>query len=419
MEVQGNKSEPDKISDSWYNAKIESFLKIKMGQSPPSETYNDQRNGLPFFQGVTDFGDINPKSRIWCSEPRAIANSNQILLSVRAPVGEVNVTNFECCIGRGIAALEPMNSDLKYCFYLLKYFKSNFLKTSQGTTFEAINRNDIANGMVPFTNNAREQQKIGLILSKVDELIQRTDQVIEQTQSLKKGLMQGLLTRGIGHTKFKRVKSFLGKYEEIPETWNLSKLKDVSLKGLRNGIFKRPEEFGTGVPIVNVSDLFSEGDISIDKLERVSVSDSEREDFGVQYGDIFFCRSSLVMDGIGHSNIVTNLKEPAVFECHVMMLHPDKKKVSPKFLAYFTQSEMARRYIFCISMTLTMTTIRQPDLECMPILIPPLEEQQKIVSILSAVEMIIQNQQKFKSYFEKLKNGLMQKLLTGKIRVKV
>jgi type I restriction enzyme, S subunit len=63
-----------------------------MGQSPPSETYNDQRNGFPFFQGVTDFGDINHKSRIWCSEPRAIANINQILLSIRAPVGEVNVT---------------------------------------------------------------------------------------------------------------------------------------------------------------------------------------------------------------------------------------------------------------------------------------------------------------------------------------
>ena len=109
--------------------------------------------------------------------------------------------------------------------------------------------------------------------------------------------------------------------------------------GLKNGIFKRRKDYGAGVPLVNVSDLFSNDVIKLEDLEKVQVTKQELDQFGLSEGDIFFCRSSLVMKGIGQSNIVQKLTEPSVFECHVMMLRSNQM-IIPKFLFYFTTEQM-------------------------------------------------------------------------------
>jgi type I restriction enzyme, S subunit len=199
---------------------------------------------------------------------------------------------------------------------------------------------------------------------------------------------------------------------EIPEEWKIMRLIDISVKGIRNGIFKRREDFGEGVPLVNVSDLFSGYEIHTSKLERVRVSKEELKQFRLEEGDLFFCRSSLVADGIGQTSIVNYLPEPAVFECHVMMVRPNKNYVNPKFLSYYTHSHFTKRFLLSIAMTLTMTTIRQPDLERLPIIMPPLKEQQKIASILSNVDELIQKTDQIIEQTQRLKKGLMQRLLT-------
>jgi type I restriction enzyme, S subunit len=258
-----------------------------------------------------------------------------------------------------------------------------------------------------------EQQRISYILMLVDNLIQKTDQIIERTQRLRNGLMQRLLTKGIGHIKFKKTKLGL-----VPEDWRILTLVDVSVNGIRNGLFKKREDYGNGVPLVNVSDLFSNHDIDIHKLERVKVNKDELKQFHVEEGDLFFCRSSLVAVGIGKSNTVSYLPEPTVFECHVMMIRPNKNIVDPKFLSYYTRSPFVKKFLFSIAMTLTMTTIRQPDLERLPVPLPSLSEQQKIASILSKVDGKIEKLTTQKNNYELQKKGLMQQLLTGKIRIR-
>ena len=80
---------------------------------------NDKNEGLPFYQGVTDFGNIYPNTTMWCSDPKKIADKNEILFSVRAPVGDINITKNKCCLGRGVASLNPLENNLLYCFYLI------------------------------------------------------------------------------------------------------------------------------------------------------------------------------------------------------------------------------------------------------------------------------------------------------------
>ena len=158
----------EKIPEDWELESTSEILKITMGQSPPSESYNQDKKGLPFYQGVTDFGDMYPDPTIWCTDSRKIGEENSILFSVRAPVGEINLTKTKCCLGRGIAALSTFENNLLYCYYLLNQNKKRFLVYAQGTTYDAINHNNIADTKLPHTKNTQEQQKIASILSGVD-----------------------------------------------------------------------------------------------------------------------------------------------------------------------------------------------------------------------------------------------------------
>lgn len=86
------------------------YCTINMGQSPDSKTYNTQGNGLPFYQGNADFGETHPVTRVWCSAPVKVAADGDILISVRAPIGAMNMAVERCCIGRGLAALTPIRN---------------------------------------------------------------------------------------------------------------------------------------------------------------------------------------------------------------------------------------------------------------------------------------------------------------------
>jgi len=124
---------------------------IIMGQSPPGETYNQQENGLPFFQGKMEFGSVNPIVRQWCSSPSRIAEPGDVLLSVRAPVGPTNIANVKCAIGRGLAIIRPIpdRSTTEFLFYSLRAIEKNIARIAQGSTFTAIRRQDVERIRIP------------------------------------------------------------------------------------------------------------------------------------------------------------------------------------------------------------------------------------------------------------------------------
>ncbi|MBW1894556.1 MAG: restriction endonuclease subunit S, partial [Deltaproteobacteria bacterium] len=113
-----NKAE---LPENWDIAKIEDICTVILGQSPSSSSYNINGEGLAFFQGKAEFGAFYPKTVKWCTEPKKTALKNDILISVRAPVGPTNLSPTECCIGRGLAALRPNDGMLyKYLLYYLR-----------------------------------------------------------------------------------------------------------------------------------------------------------------------------------------------------------------------------------------------------------------------------------------------------------
>ncbi len=163
------------------------ICKITMGQSPDSSTYNTANIGLPFYQGNADFGELYPKTRIWCSQPQKIAEPENILLSVRAPIGALNIAKEKCCIGRGLAAITPHKNFCfnKYIFYVLKYKHNELNAKGTGSTFKAISKS-ILNYLPIDLYPIDEQKRIAAILDKANELIALRKQQIEKLDLLVK-----------------------------------------------------------------------------------------------------------------------------------------------------------------------------------------------------------------------------------------
>ena len=129
---------------SWEWSAIKSLAHIEMGQSPRSEHYNRVGNGLAFFQGKADFGPRHPTPRYWCTKPTKIAEPGDILLSIRAPVGPTNVANQRCCIGRGLAALRPLEGlNREFMLLALRAFESDLASRGFGSTFVAITKKQL------------------------------------------------------------------------------------------------------------------------------------------------------------------------------------------------------------------------------------------------------------------------------------
>ena len=157
---------------------LKDLVDIQMGQSPDSKFYNYDKIGLPFYQGKADFGRINPTPKIWCSKSKKEAKPNDILISVRAPVGDLNINNEQSCIGRGLAAITCKSDvDMMYLYYHLKYLKPQLSHISTGSTFESINRSQLENLIIDYKPYS-EQIKISNILQVVQRQIEVREKLL-------------------------------------------------------------------------------------------------------------------------------------------------------------------------------------------------------------------------------------------------
>ena len=252
----------------------------------------------------------------------------------------------------------------------------------------------------------KEQQQIASILSNVDSLIDQTQKIIEQTQKLKKGLMQKLLTRGIGHTKFKKAKWYFGTEIEIPKAWEILDLKKFCKprQGLQIPITDRfTEPNHNRLPYITVKSVHS------GKFEEYIENPTQR--VVCNEDDVLFTRTG------NTGEIITNIK--GVFHNNFFLIDFDRKIMSRDYLILSLKQPRIQGMILSLAGSTTIPDLNHGDFLRLKITVPPLQEQQKIATILSNIDSQIQKQQNYKSNLETVKKGLMQKLLTGQMRVKV
>ncbi|AGB05282.1 restriction endonuclease S subunit [Aciduliprofundum sp. MAR08-339] len=195
-----------KEGEEWREVRLgdKTIAEIIMGQSPPSNSYNKKGKGVLFLQGNKEFRELYPKPIIYTTDPKKLCKKNDVLISVRAPVGDVNIADGEYCIGRGLAAIR-FNGESKYLFYLLINMKERIEDLGRrGTTFKAITKNHLKNLKIPlpFHNNQpdlEKQKEIANYLDSVYEKIKALKEKIHNQISQLKEMKESILEEVFGH----------------------------------------------------------------------------------------------------------------------------------------------------------------------------------------------------------------------------
>ena len=329
-----------------------------------------------------------------------------------------NVKNKKIVAGLHTIVLRSKDENISTDF--LKYLTSiNSVKIQiisyvTGSKVYGLSKKTCKEIKVPFPKLS-EQQKIASILSNIDNLINFTQKVIDQNKSLKQGLMQKLFTKGIGHKKFKKEIWLFGKEIKIPEEWKIIRIGDVcfvtKLAGFEYTKYIVYQDVGE-VPLIKAQNV-QMGKFSNKNIQYISKKISD-----------FLVRSKvgnndvlMVFIGAGIGNV-----------CHAPSgewnLAPNVARISPKkindvYLLFFLQSEIGQKATIFFSTSTAKESISMGEIRKIKITLPSISEQQKIASILSNVDSQIQSQTQYKEKLEKLKKSLMQKLLTGQVRVAV
>jgi len=384
------------------------------GGSQPSKTnfVYSPKSGYVRIVQMRDFRTDNYKTYIPKKSTKKFFQKDDVM------IGRYGPPNFQ--IFRGlegaynialIKAIPKNNLEKDYLYYFLKQEKLFQIMDSMGDRTAGQDGVELVHlKKLPFhIPPIKERKKIVTILTNVDNTLEKTNQLIQKTELLKKGLMQKLFTQGIGHTKFKKVSFGLpfltGK---IPKQWKLCRIGEIceSIVSGRN----KPMKFDGEIPWLTITDL---DEFYVEKSKnnlRVS-----KEELAEKGGKII-PPNSVLMSCVGDLGILAiNKIEISMNQQLHAFICPDE--ILPSFLAQYLST--MKNYMYAIATKTTVPYMNKESCNSIVIVIPPLNEQKQIASILSNVDSQIIKEKLQKSNLELLKKGLMQKLLTGKVRVKL
>ena len=396
------------VPDRWLIKPLAEVAQVVMGQSPDSKYYSEEEVGLPFLQGCAEFQGRHPKHVIYCSHSKKIGCTGSILLSVRAPVGRLNVANRDYVIGRGLASLNGTRVTQDFLEHFLVFQEPMFGLASQGSTFEAINSSELKQWPIPHPKDKAEQAKIAEVLSTVDRAIEETEALIAKQQRIKTGLTQDLLTRGIdehGDLRSEKTHKFkdspLGR---IPAEWDVTKIGDQFVE--------RKERGRTGLPVMSI--VMNVGLVKRSLVDRrVETALTPEQHALVCEGDIAYNMMRMWQGVLGRASSDC-LVSPAY-----VVLRP-LESIDSRFAQWLFR-DLRTIHAFCkASKGVVDDRLRlyPKDIFPIPIAMPKcLDEHSLIADQLDAQHRAIESSVRGLEKLHLLKRGLMQDLLTGNRRV--
>nr|WP_321485585.1 restriction endonuclease subunit S [uncultured Draconibacterium sp.] len=381
--------------------KLENIADVIAGQSPPSSTYNKEGNGIPFFQGKADYGKKYPIVRNWCTSPTKISKPDDILISVRAPVGPVNINNVESCIGRGLSAIRVKeNYSMPYVFSFLKANEIKIANLGVGSTFTAITQKDLRNLIIP-TPDYKTQLYIAHILSKIEDLItQRKESIFLLDEYLKSVFWE-----------------MFGNNTDNDKDWNKISLIDgcVNKKDVKCGPFgtqlNKSEYQENGIPVWGIPQINSEFKI----LPKEFLTDRkafELDDYSVIPYDIVMSRKG----NVGKCSLFPKGFPKGIIHSDVLRIRTDEKKVHPVFLLFqLKYSKKIEVQIKGVTKGAIMSGINVGLLKHIIIDKPPLELQIQFAQIVEKTEAIKAQYEQSLQELESLYGSLSQKAFRGEL----
>lgn len=306
------------LPDGWKLVSLSDVCEIISGQSPPSSTYRKTQEGLPFFQGKADFGLIHPIPSV-CVEPKKISEPDDILISVRAPVGPTNIAVVKCCIGRGLAAIrcsEKVERD--FVLSALRLFEQELVQQGTGSTFDAINRDQLERFEIPLPPFS-EQKRIAAIVRERMEAVERARKSAEEQLEAATALPTAYLRDSFSDDNCKKWQSF--------------SVGDICVS-IDYG-FTASAGFSIEIPkFLRITDI-QNGNVNWGQVPGCKINFEDEDSYRLKEGDIVFTRTGATT---GKSFL---LKDPprAIFASYLIRLRPNRSKTLPEYFYTFFQSD--------------------------------------------------------------------------------
>ncbi|MEH7692981.1 restriction endonuclease subunit S [Bacillus altitudinis] len=379
------------FTDGWEQHRLGDIVQITMGQSPDSINYTDNPDDHILVQGNADMKNGRVVPRVWTTQVTKQAEKNDLILSVRAPVGDVGKTDYNVVLGRGVASIKGND----FIFQSLGRMKQNgyWTKLSTGSTFESINSNDIRGAYIMIPNK-EEQKKIGDFFSNLDNLIILHQRKLELLKDTKKSLLQKMFPKDGANVPEIRFAGFT-------DAWEQRVLSDV--KDVRDGTHDSPKYHNEGHPLVTSKNLTEHG------LDMSDVSLISDEDFNainqrskVNVGDIIFG----MIGTIGNPVI---LKRNDFAIKNVALIKRDGE-VENEFLIQLLKSPVFYRYIRKENVGGTQKFLGLSQIRNFKFLVPSKAEQEKIGKFFYELDHLITLHQRELSSFKNLKKSLLQQM---------
>ena len=394
--------------------RLKHFAHVEMGQSPPSSDYSESPDiGLPFLQGTADFTDRFPQPQTYCVTPNKIAEPNDILLSVRAPVGELNIADRIYGIGRGLCAVRTgTTSTQNYLWWALHWARTQLSLEATGSTYEAVAVEDVSNLLIPVWNTASQTAIADYLDRKtavIDDLLAEKQRLLEVLAEKRQALITQAVSRGLDPDVPLRDSGveWLG---EIPEHWET--VKGKYLFDIYSGYAPDAVNFeGEDLNYFKVDDLNK----NPGSLYMNSSSNSIGKDRHITLPEapiILFPKRGAAIA----TNKVKIIENAGVYDTNLMGLKPNEK-IEIEFLVY----SLLARGLWDMADVSTVPQINNKHINPMAFPVPGRSEQQAIVQYLNEHTTTVDQQRaKVGQAIGKLKQyrtALITSAVTGKIDV--
>ena len=348
---------------------LKDVCKINMGQSPDSSSYNDNEDGIPFFQGNADFGERYPVTRVWCNAPTKIAQPEDILISVRAPIGALNFAKEECCIGRGLAALTPDRSkvSLEFIYWLLKGKNAELNSKGTGSTFKAISRKVLEETMVPAIDFDK-QHEYAEILEKIYSVIQKRKEELSALDDLIKA----------------RFVEVFGTLHDNENGFEVVTIEDVCSL-IKDGTHQTPqytEDKEEGYKFLSSKDVMTQ------KIDWTDIKYIPAELHEKLYATIKPQRNDILMskNGVNYGVAAVNDTDE-IFDIYVSLalLRP-KEIIDPVFFRCVINNSETKRQFDSSIKGIGVPNLHLGEIKKTKIFLPPMEIQKEFVAFVEQVD---------------------------------
>jgi len=418
----------------WIHSTVGAVTAYQRAGGTPSVTVDEYYGGeIPFvtIEDITKSTRFLDKTEKRLSE-KGLLNSAawlikepHILYSMYATVGKPIINHIPCATNQAIIALkESPEIEQSFLYYQLLFIRPQVYKYTSQTTQSNLNAGSVKKLSISYPKDRQQQQKIVAVLSSIDVAIEKTETLIAKYQQIKAGLMHDLFTRGVtADGKLRPPREQAPElYQETPIGW-IPKEWKVKLLGTLAEIVSGVTLGAKGeisdeieVPYLRVANV-QDGYLDLTEVKTVRVSRSQLEKLQLQFGDVLMNEGG-DFDKLGRGSVWQEEIKPCIHQNHVFRVRPRDGQLRSYFLAFWSQSEMGKKYFVLNSKQSTnLASINSTQLNRFPVAVPSSVEQERIETRIVALNGHVVSLEQELSKLHQQKHGLMHDLLTGSVRV--